>query len=300
MRNRSYTLFTAFILFPVLLLAGCGMRVPLMSGILSDNDWPKKRVMVMPVTDLTGIGVDVSMGTISEELSKILRKTGFFNVYHQNEPKKYPFFKPGEPINAELIGEAKEMGINTIIFETLNPIETDTAKSGIWPFRKRAWRFTVSMNIDILDVNRGTILLSKEITENIKLSDEGAPEETEKVANLETKKRALKECLPDILKRAEKNINRSLNQEVWTGRIVSIDKREIIINAGRDVGLRPGVVLEVFGEGECITSFKEQTYQLPGPKVGEIKIVSIKSRHSSTEPIKEGNFRSGQIIRVKD
>lgn len=300
MKNRSYIILTAIVLFPVLLLAGCQTTASLMSRVLTDNDWPKKRVMVMPVTDLTGIGLDESMDTISEELSKILRKTGFFNVYHQNEPKKFPFLKPGEPINAELMREAREMGINAIIFETLNPIETNLVKSGVWPFRRKAQRLKISVNIDILDINWGTILLSKEITDNITLSYEEVEEETEKSTDIETKKRALKECLPGILKEAAKVAIRILNHEVWTGRIVSTDKEGIIINAGSDVGLRQGVVLEVFGQGECITSLKGQTYQLPGPKVGEIKIVSIKSRHSYAEPIKEGNFKSGQIIRVKD
>ena len=300
MKKRLFILLTAIVLFPILLLAGCGMRVPLVSRVFTDNDWPKKRVMVMPVTDLTGIGLDGSMDTISEELSKILRKTGFFNVYHQNEPKKFPFLKPGEPIDAELMREAREMGINAIIFETLNPIEADLIKSGVWPFRRKAQRLTISMNIDILDVNSGTIRLSKEIANNITLSDEEVEEETEKSTDVETKKRALKECLPGILNEAAKVASRLLNHEVWTGRIVSTDKEGIIINAGRDVGLRQGIVLEVFGQGECITSLKGQTYQLPGPKVGEIKIVSIKSRHSSAEPIKEGDFKSGQIIRVKD
>jgi hypothetical protein len=112
MKKRLYIFFTAIVLFPVLLLAGCQTTASLVSRVLTDNDWPKKRVMVMPVTDLTGIGLDESMDTISEELSRILRKTGFFNVYHQNEPKKFPFLKPGEPIDAELMREAKEMGTN--------------------------------------------------------------------------------------------------------------------------------------------------------------------------------------------
>jgi len=299
MKKRLFILLTAIVLFPILLLAGCQTTASLVSRVLTDNDWPKKRVMVMPSTDLTGIGLTESIDPISEELTKILKKTGFFNIYPQNKTKKFHSFKPGEPIDPELMREAKEMGMNAIIFETINPIEVNPAKSGIWPFRKKAWRYTVSMNIDILDVNRGTILLSKEIADKITLPSKEATEETEKAANAETKKRALKECLPDILKRAEKAKCLSLNHELWTGRIISINKKEIIINAGRDVGLRPAVVLEVFDKGECITSFKEQTYQLPGPKIGEIKIVSIKSRHSSAEPIKEGDFKSGQIVRVK-
>jgi len=300
MNKKSYTLLTVFALVSLLLLAGCGMRALLTSQLLTDNDWPKKRVMVMPATDLTGIALHESIDAISEELTKILRKTGFFNLYPQNKTKKFHSFTPGESIDPELLREAKERGMNAIIFETINPIELNPGKSGIWPFRKKAWKCTVSMNIDILDVNSETILLSKEMADNITLSSEETTEETEKGGNTETKKKALKECLPDLLEEAASAASLSLNHEVWTGRIVSIDKKEIIINAGSDAGLRPGVVLEVFSKGEYITSFKEKTYQLPGPKVGEIKIVSIKSRHSSAEPIKEGDFIPGQIIRIKD
>ncbi|HUV60296.1 MAG TPA: hypothetical protein VMW09_09330 [Desulfatiglandales bacterium] len=298
--KRSYFLLIIFALFSLLLLAGCGMRALLTSQFLPDNDWPKKRVMVIPATDLTGIALHESIDTISEELTKSLQKTGCFNLYPHNKTKKSYSFTPGEPIDPELLTEAKERGMNAIIFETLNPIELNPGKSGIWPFRKKAWSCTVSMNIDIVDVISETILLSKEIADNITLSSEETTEETEKGGNTETKKRALKECLPDILKEAANAASLSLNQKVWTGRIVSIDTKEIIINAGSDVGLRPGVVLEVFSKGEYITSFNKQTYQLPGPKAGEIKIVSIQQHHSFAEPIKEGNFKPGQIIRIKD
>ena len=300
MNKRSYFLLTVFSLVSLLPLAGCGMRASLISGLLTDNDWPKKRVMVMPATDLTGIAFHESIDTIREELTKILQKTGCYNLCPHNKTKKSYSFTPGESIDPELLREAKERGMNAIIFETINPIELNPGKSGIWPFRKKAWSYTVSMDIDIVDVNSETILLSKEIADNITLSSEETTEETEKGGNTETKKKALKKRLPDILKEAANAASLSLNQKVWTGRIVSIDAKEIIINAGSDVGLRPGVVLEVFRKGEYITSFNKQTYQLPGPKAGEIKIVSLKTRHSLAEPIDGDGFKVGQIVRVKD
>ena len=143
--KRFCILLTAIIL----LLAGCGMRALLTSQLLPDNDWPKKRVMVMPATDLTGIALHKSIDTTSKELTKILRKTGFFNLYPHNKTKKFQSFAPGESIDPELLKEAKERGMNAIIFETINPIELNPGKSGIWPFRKKAWSCTVSMNIDI-------------------------------------------------------------------------------------------------------------------------------------------------------
>lgn len=297
--KRLNILLATIVLFPILLPGGCRTASSLVSRAFPANNWPRKRVMLMPVVDLTGLPLDQSADNISEGLGKILGKTGFFKLYHQNKTEGFRPFEPGEPIDPELVREAKEMGMNAIIFETLNPIEINQIKAGIWPFRRKARRFTVSMNVDILDVNRGTIILSKEVADTTTFSDEEASGEEEKSTNTETRKMALEECLPDLLKKAAKTATHSLNGQVWTGLIVSADNKGIIINAGRDVGLRPGIVFEVFGEGDPITSFKGQTYRLPGPKVGEIRIVGIKSSHSSAEPIDGTDFKPGQIIKIK-
>ena len=299
MMKRLNILLATIVLFIILLPAGCRTGTSLVSRAVPANNWPRKKVMLMPAADLTGIPSDESADNISEGLGKILGKTGFFNLYHQNKTEGFRPFEPGEPIDPELVREAKEMGMNAIIFETLNPVEINQIKAGIWPFRRKARRFTVSMNVDILDVNRGTIILSKEVADTTTFSDEEARGEEEKSTSTETKKMALKACLPDLLKKAAKTATHSLNGQVWTGSIVSADNKGIIINAGRDVGLRQGIVFEVFGEGDPITSFKGQTYRLPGPKVGEIRIVGIKSRHSSAEPINGTAFKSGQIIKIK-
>jgi len=298
--KELHTLLPAIVLLPILLVAGCGTSAPFESRGLPDKDWPKKRVMVMPATDLTGIPLDEIIDTVSEELSEILRKTGFFTVYHHKKPREFLSFKPGEPVDPELMREARGMGINAIVFETVNPLETNSVKSGIWTSGKRAQRVTLSINIDMVDVNRGTVLLSKEIADNITVPGEEPEKEKEKSADVETKKMALKECLPHMLEKAAMAASLSLNREVWTGRIQSSDKKGIIINAGRDAGLRPGIVFEVFGEGESITSFRGQTYRLPGPKVGEIRTVGIETRHSMAEPTTGTDFKTGQIVRVKD
>ena len=302
MKERPHALLTVIVLLPILLLAGCATSASLESRGLPDNDWPKKRVMVMPATNLTGIPLDELMDTVGGELTRILEKTGFFNVYpvRKKGSKEFPFFKPGEPIDPELMREAQEIGMNAIIFATVNPIETNSVKPGIWTSEEKAQRFTVSIHIDIVDINRGIILLSKEIADNITGSNEEAEKEKKRSPDAETKKWVLKERLSDIIKKAAMAVSISLNREVWTGRVVSEDKERIIINAGRDAGLRPGIVFEVFDKGECITSFKGQTYQLLGPKVGEIKIVGIKPRHSTAEPITGADFKPGQIVRVKD
>lgn len=271
----------------------------MVSRVSQDTNWPKKRVMLMPAADLTGIPADELLDTTSVRFSEILEKAGSFTVYHQDKIKKSSSFKPGEPIDPELLKEAKEMGIDAIVFETVNPIETNPDKTGIWPFRRKAWRFTVSMNIDIVDVNRGTILLSKEVAHTITFSEEGAEEKQESASNAETKKKALRELLPDMVEKAATATSHSLNGQVWTGTILSADDKGIRINAGMDAGLRPGIVFEVFDEGTSIKSFRGRIYHLPGPKVGEIRVFSIEHPHSWAEPIDGTGFKAGQTVRVK-
>ena len=300
MNIRFYILLSTVFLLPLMFLAGCATGPSLFSRALSHNNWPKKRVMVMPVINLTGLASDELVDAVSEEVSTILQESGFFIVYQHNKTtQSYPF-QVGKPVDLELLRLSRERGINALVFETVNPIEVDVVRKGIWPFRRRAQRFTVSVNIDIVDVNTGTIILGEDIAKEVTFSGEEIRTETEKTPYAEKKTRALKECLPEIIKKAAKATTRSLNQQVWTGRIVSLDQQKIIINAGRDVGLRPGVVLEVFCTGECITSCTGQTYELPGVKVGEIKIVVSKTRHSFAEPVKGTNCQPGQIVRVKD
>jgi hypothetical protein len=299
MKKRSYLLVTAVVLFAFLLPAGCGRTAALVSRALPNNDWPRKRIMLMPAIDLTTVRSDELLETVHADLSRILRKTGSFSVYHWQKNKNSQPVLPGGLFVPELMKEAEEIGLNAIIFETLNPVETNPDKTGIWPFRRRAWRFTVSMNIDILDVNRGTMLLSKEVADTITLSDKEVREKTEGSPDVEAKKRAIKESLPVIIEEAAAVTILSLNGNLWTSTIVSVDTNGILINVGSDVGLRPGTVFEVFGKGESITSCKGQTYHLPGPKVGEIKTTRIDPRQSWAKPITGTAFKSDQLIRVK-
>ena len=300
MKRRFYILLSTIFLLLLVFLVGCATGPSMFSRALSHNDWPKKRVMVMPVINLTGLTSDELVDAVSEEVSTILRESGLFIVYQYNKTEQSYSFQVGKPVDPELLRVSQERGINALIFETVNPIEVDPVRKGIWPFRRRAQRFTVSVNIDIVDVNTRTVILGEDLAKDITFSGEEIRTEKEETPYAEKKRKALKECLPEILKKAARSATRSLNQQAWTGRIVSLDQQGIMVNAGRDVGLRPGVVLEVFCTGECITSCTGQTYELPGVKVGEIKIVVLKTHHSFAEPVKGTDHQPGQIVRVKD
>ena len=301
MKKPLNLILTVSSLFSVLFLfiSGCATVSSLIPSISSNNEWPRKRAMVMPVNNLTNLSIDESTD-ISSNLTRALKNTGLFNVYQQKEPKKYNFLNPEKTSNLEFFKPFSDMGMNVIIFTTLHPIEQTNVKSGIWPFRKKSQKFTVIVNIDIFDVYKETVLLSKEIIRDITLPLEDLIGRGENILDAENKKSALRECLPAILKKSVKAICHSLNNNIWEGKIASVDKKTITINAGRDAGLKTGAVLVVFEKGELITAFKGKVYQLTGKEVGEIKIFQLKQRHSLAEPLTGTNFKADQIIRVKE
>jgi len=57
-------------------------------------------------------------------------------------------------------------------------------------------------------------------------------------------------------------------------KIISVDTETITINAGRDAGLKQGLVLAVLEDGELITTYKGKAYPLTGKEVGKIKLSS--------------------------
>lgn len=299
MKKKPTVLFFMLVLLSLLPLGGCGLRSSVVPGVFPHDTWPKKRVLVIPARNLTAMPSEGVIDTVSEEISTLLRETGLFSVYRHDKTTQPSSLKPGEPINPELTESARAMGMNAMILETVNPIETNPVRSGIWPFRKNARRYTISMNIEIVDVNTGTIILNEDIAEIVTLPGGEFEVHNENSHDRAEKQRALKQSLPDIIKSASKAAQRSLIRLLWTSRVAFLDNEGVIVNAGRDAGLRPGIVLEVFGGNESMTSFNGQTYQLPGPKIGEIKIISVRARHSTATPIKGSDFKPDQIVRVK-
>jgi hypothetical protein len=61
--------------------------------------------------------------------------------------------------------------------------------------------------------------------------------------------------------------------------------KTIMINGGKDVGIRAGSVFEVFGEGESIPTAGGRTIYLFGPKLGDIKADEVTENYASVVPV---------------
>jgi len=300
MKKSLYLMVTLPVFFSVLLLfiSGCATISSLMPPI-SDKKWPKKRVMVMGVTNLSNLSLDESKD-VSNDLARGLRNTGFFNIHQQDEPEGYSIFESETKGNLDFLKQFSDIGMNAIIFTRLYPINQTNVRSGIWPLRKKAKKFTAILNITVFDVHRKTVILNKDIIENITIPFKDLKATNENILDVENEKLALRQCLPRMLKKSVKAIYQALNDEIWEGKIISVDTETTTINAGRDAGLKQGLVLAVLEDGELITTYKGKAYPLTGKEVGKIKIVEIKQRTSIAKPLTTGKFKAGQIIRVEE
>lgn len=261
----------------------------------------RKKVMVVPVMNQAGLEEEKA-AHITAAMVELLKKDGHHLVYKSIKPirskakTKSPQY--GIVIDPEMAIRAEELGMNTLIMSVLNPFEVKSKKTGIWPFRKFKKEFEISMLVNALDITSGTIFLTSLESRKIKITvDEAEDVDEKKNVILDDKK--LDKALFRVLEKQVSIIRDELTNQPWTGRIVSSDTERIIINAGQDVGVTIGTVLNVFGKGDSIRSVSGKAYHLLGPKIGEIKVVEVKENHSFTAQMTGDGFQAGQIIKLK-
>lgn len=266
--------------------------------ILPTKSGLKKRVMVLPLLDDAHLGSGRAAET-SASLIKLLRKSPYLLVYQAPEsiplPEGGKHIKLGMLTNPELIKRAKDLDINALVSGTINPIEITTKKTAFytWPFRKTLKNYDVSVIIYVADVQDGTIyMINRESEEMAFREDKLKDQDKGKIID-----KVLKKAMPRILKRQSKAVTRGLAREPWSGRILSIENNSIMINAGSEVGVKPGQEFTVFGQGETISCKDGKTLKILGKKLGKIKVTSIMEKHSLAAPVGKGEYSEGQVVR---
>jgi len=297
--NKKYLVGLLSLILLIFLIGnfGCSTMKSLVHKVGPGGASLKKRVMFLPIIDLSNVEKGLT-SYMTADLVERFKKSPQLLLY---EPSKIPGVlrkaPPGFGIAAqsELLKEAEDLDMNAVISGVLNPIEITTKKTGIWPFRTSCWSFKVSMVVNVIGAIRKTILLSHLESRDVTFSLGEAQNQSKK----ELADRALKESLPRILKRQASSILENLEKGPWTGKILGVDNGKIKINAGKDIGLKPGHRFEVFARGESISSIEGRAFFLLGKKIGKIKASKVMEKHSLAVPVKEGQFLAGQIIRSR-
>jgi len=287
--------------------SGCSTTASLTRKVLPDSwadkilpDQPnlKKRVMVFPLVDQAGLGPERS-AEFSHTFYDLIKKSRFLLL---SEPPDGVFSSLamespqfGVLTNSKLVDFAEGLGMNDLIIGVLNPVEISIRKTGWWPFDK--WRkiYGVSMAINVVDISSKTLLLTHIELEEFSVDLEDMEEHDEQVFIHQI----LNEALPEIVENQAAVVVRKLRQEPWTGKILAVEDKTIMINAGKEVGLEPGKFFEVFTLGRSVPSGSGRSIHLFGERIGIIEVTSVMEKNSLAEPVSGGPFVAKQFVRFK-
>ncbi len=306
MRKNNISGLFSLILFIVLIsISGCGTTGALIEKVNPKNIYTsirepkpelKKKVMIVPFLDYARMGSE-EKNEITTDFVARLTESPYILVYNAPEevspPQGTSSPKLGIFINPGLIKIARDSGMNALVTGVLNSINISSERKGIWPFRKSVKAFELSLVVNVIETTGGTILLTNLEMEKITIPLDEAEFQEEK----EIITHVLVKALPSMLKRQAETVTRALLTKTWTGKILAVTNDAIKINAGEEVGLKPGHRFEVFGLGKPIKSKSGLPYRLLGEKVGEIEASTVMEDFSMAKPLAEGNFHPGQVIR---
>ncbi|MFO7986064.1 MAG: hypothetical protein R6U38_09370 [Desulfatiglandaceae bacterium] len=308
MRLKTYhgVSFLAGILF-MMATSGCGTTVAVSKKILPDSlakkvlpgqPLLKKRIMVLPFVNQADVGPEIAEN-LSRAFYESLKQSpnlllyeppdGIFSSMAMETPQY------GIVTSSKLVDFAEKQGMNAIVVGVLNPVEIMTRKTGWWPFDK--WRkiYIVSVSVNVIDTVSKTLFLTHMESQDFSIPLEEA-DETDPEAFIHD---CLTEALPDLIAEQVSTIETQLDGKPWTGQILAVEDDTVMINAGKDVGLKEGQRFEVFASGRAVSSGSGRQVHLLGEAEGEIETTTVMDGHALADPVSGGPFETKQFVRIK-
>jgi len=292
---KKFGLYLTLLLSTVsIVLNGCATR----SGSLEPYGCPKsslkKKVMVSPFVDHSGLGRGVAT-SISRYIVDKIRASGkaiVFEAPHVGEFDEATELSYGVVVNRALLSKAEEMGMNMLLTGTISAVDKEERLGGVWPFRKPNVHFQVSLVVNLIDPQNGTVILTHMETDGIELNMEEL-EFTEKGWVSDQLKRKV---LPKLAKRAAKLLIEAIESERWEGTILEVEDGSIRISAGKDVGVKPGHRFDVFGGRKVVKAADGRQFCISWKRIGRLSVLRVGETTSEARPLEGNGFTRGQII----
>ncbi len=301
--KKDCFVFTLVLFLSLLLFVSAGC-IPFTSSAKSDEGVQtfsvshlKKRVLVFPFVDEAGLGNKI-ISTVTLHLVASLNESDDFVACMYRSPLKCEIETSdsldsfGIICNSDILEQARKANMNTVLTGIVYMQDSGTRKKGIWPFDSTVRSYTVSVVVNVVDVVSGTLMLSKRDCHDLLFSlDNGKPKKDE------IAKRAVNEGILYMLDKMSPEIVQVIEKQLWTGKIVSVDKDNITIGAGIEAGIFKGMIFNVFAKGEEIKTASGRSYNLIGKDTGKLRVTEVHKTFSLAKPIKGDSFAPGQIIR---
>ncbi|MCD6185033.1 MAG: hypothetical protein J7K84_04480 [Deltaproteobacteria bacterium] len=227
----------------------------------------------------------------------------FLKLSKNDYPNNYPSINNIQSImatddpfdNINLLKTSRDLGLNAIVMATISDIFTEKETSGILWFRDNHDVMIVRVMVEVYDTESGAKIFDESFMRKTDI-DEAAS----KIFAAEKKvdQVVLSKLLKKITTEAADKFSDVLTAQHWTGFLKSTDKENIIISSGRNTGLKPGNLLEVY-DTKTIKGYHDSKFIIIGNKVGMIQITKVSPDTSQAVLVAGTEIRKGNFLKPK-
>ncbi len=265
--------------------AGPGFS-PLEKNVPTDarEDSPRKRIMILPFIDMSGIRAgsekNVNQIALSGRAALVSWLAGterFVVINNEDFPKDLNQFLNNYSYDVEAIAKiANGMGVAAVVEAKILEIRAKKMGNEIGVFRKVGAQVDGRIQIRVVAAKNGKELLSSTKDAQIEAT-------TTKIGEGSTSSRDLLDdpkLVGDVVIKALKNTVRPMAQAIdklsWEGRIALVKGEQYYINAGRLSGLQIGDILKVTEDSEEVYDPDNGSFigHVPGRMKGTLELVS--------------------------
>ena len=300
MIHRRATIFFVFCLTVIFLASGCTATRMISRDITGKGGRLKKKIAFLPISNKPGYDGALRKSARAYLKAFVERSCDDLIVVDSQKSRdllaEISHLPSGQIDNLALAERGRTLGLNVLLEESISGLEGVQGKCGIWGFRERCMLVKLSVSIKGYDIESGAILFEEVLQEMIEVSEPDWRDIKEgRAYRKDLADRLLAETVSEISKRTCEWVA----DAPWKGYTTYVSGNTFAITAGEDVGLVEGDILEVFGMREPIKGHAGQSYMVSGPKVGELKIISVHRNRAEAEATADLGSDLQEISHVK-
>lgn len=309
--SRPCFLLTVAVLFSVCLLWSCSSRSVDESTAGRTNGYKKarkarlkKKIGVVPFEVRTTQGGKFTREVFQDYVLRAARSECPGQIFIQpGRPgypailKRLPRLESGEIDNFSLALTGRQLGLNAVIVGTLTSASVEEKEKGIWLLKRIRHYVRVDLLVEVYDTETAAKLVDVSVSHSIEIDPLDAQEFRRKDS---IDLNYIEEALEQIADTIDENICNAAGNEVWKSYIVSTTRDGAVMASGERVGLKPGMIFEVFDSTNIIDSKEGNRYILPGEKLAEIEVSEVGENRSQTIVLPGGEVKQWSVVKVKE
>jgi len=293
--------------------AGCGDRLGLHGR--NPDDYVKPTIAVMKFENRAGFPLNWSLGDgMQEILVDRLLATGRYHVVERQElgaiMDELKFQQGGATRPQGKVATGRIRNCRYLIKGAVTDFGHVSASTGAlsvwnWDFLGGSNRAVMGIVLYVVDVESGEIIASENIEESVSAKDVSVKAAYEGLSfgGSVFYQTPLGRATKKVVERAISRITTAIASQPWEPQIALVQEDgSVVINGGRDRGVKSGAEFEVLDAGKPILdpATGDAIGQSAGRSVGRLIVHDVKDRYSTATIVvgRAADFKPGQACRA--